>query len=315
MKILLLKGALFMTMPLSLGAFMLGQGAGFFSGGLMGGYMMLRAANRYHKSEKVKWGGGGGGSAYTSGWGGWSPPAPVIKPTEQHYGWGGDGKKHEAAFKKGVFKGKAIVAAIKGTKKGLTALTHVLRGVQSGLAASLSKKPVQSHGGWGWQGSHSAPHSHHVAPHSAHGYSASKVPQSYSAPVVSHSAPPIGYGYGPPEPEYSPEYGASPGQPQYASAGYGSGPAHGTSVDYMGAYSSPVHSSGFVQNVVAPTVIQYEHYPNNGYRRNSDAYQTIFSHPNSDESSVDLGTGYKGPGHQYTGEKYESTNIASLISL
>lgn len=55
MKLLMIKGALFMSMPLGIGAFVMGQGMGFFAGNMMGGYMMLRAANRYHHKEKSRW--------------------------------------------------------------------------------------------------------------------------------------------------------------------------------------------------------------------------------------------------------------------
>ncbi|CAL8091128.1 unnamed protein product [Orchesella dallaii] len=45
MKLLMLKGVLFMGMPLGIGAFVMGQGMGFFAGGMTGSYMMLRASH------------------------------------------------------------------------------------------------------------------------------------------------------------------------------------------------------------------------------------------------------------------------------
>lgn len=169
MKVLMLKGMMFMAMPLSIGAFMMGQGMGFFAGNMMGGYMMLRAANRYHHREKANWGTTGG---YTS-------------PGYNSGGW--QSGKYSNAFEKGKHIGSALHSLADHKAKLAEALTRV--------KTVVSHKLPSPYKGWGWTSSHpyrgyadkgyqNGHHHHYDYPYSSH---------SKYHPVSTYKVTPYGY--------------------------------------------------------------------------------------------------------------------------
>jgi len=81
-KLIALKGALFLGTPIALGAFLMGQGVGFFAGNLAGGYAVLKAAQKFHEREKAKW------KSPTKGWG-WDKGSSLYgKGYNKGYGLG-----------------------------------------------------------------------------------------------------------------------------------------------------------------------------------------------------------------------------------
>jgi len=95
LKLIALKGALFIGTPIALGSFLVGQGVGFFAGNLAGGYAVLKAAQKYHEKEKAKW------------------KSPPVKTHFKGHGWNGwKGPKYSKGYAKGFGVGNAVAQLI-----------------------------------------------------------------------------------------------------------------------------------------------------------------------------------------------------------
>jgi hypothetical protein len=278
MKILLLKGALFMTMPLSIGAFMMGQGMGFFAGNMAGGYMMLRAANRYHNNEKVKWTSGGISSGGYEG---------HHQPHYQHYGWNSN-NFHEA-FDKGKHIGHALHTFTSHKTKIASAAVAALHKVKGIFVGYKSAKPINKGWGWGKPAGGGYSHGSHYSTHGYndhdHGHDYHYTSHTKSKPVKST------YKYNP----YSHLKSGGGSSYSYKPKGYNSG-----------GYSSSSSSAGaqgyghYDDTEVEKGHLDYsDYYPPSS----SSSVQGAASYSDAaqDPSNTYYTSEYDGPAHEYTG--------------
>ena len=138
-KIIMLKGAIFFGLPLALGSFLLGQGAGFFKGSLFGGYTALSAAYKYQQKQA--------GLKHK--------PYIVIKHTSPHHhhgwgwtqspGWGWDGSAPVTSYAHQTTQGWGWTPKPSFLKKLTTIPSYWINKLRD------IKRNTQHDQGWGWQ--------------------------------------------------------------------------------------------------------------------------------------------------------------------
>jgi hypothetical protein len=292
LKVLLLKGALFMSMPLSIGAFMMGQGMGFFAGNMMGGYMMLKAANRYHNTEKYKWTSGYTTPHYSS----YTKPHYPSGYGHGHHtttssGWGWkEPSKYAHAYDKGKSVGSAI-AALNSHKLKLASALHQAKGHLAYFALGKANGLKSVKGGSG--GYSKGPSSYHKRPPHNKGWGWG------SASTISASDDLGGYGGG----HGGYEYGAYSKQKPVVEDYKGSSDsyAHLLDAESYGAESS----SGNIYKtpegeIYKGQMVHSNYYPSGSVGSGHEAAGSSYAKV----ASNNFYTTVYDPGHEYTGELY-----------